>query len=82
MFASLEVFSLAVFFLFTICTGLILMEHLKQKVKDKSLGSCFDEGIAMMDFSNLAKGKVENVLSEEEIRECIGATLRERPAKR
>ncbi|EXB75144.1 hypothetical protein L484_025920 [Morus notabilis] len=58
--------------------GLILMEYLKEKVKDMSLVPDLAELAAFIDYSNLLKSSVENILSEEEIKECIGSRKRRR----
>lgn len=60
--------------------GLILMEYLKEKVKDKSCVPDLAELVPLIDCSNLLKSSVENILSEEEIKECIGANSRKRRA--
>lgn len=54
------------------------MECLKEKVKDMSLVPDLAELAAFIDYSNLLKSSVENILSEEEIKECIGSGKRRR----
>lgn len=58
------------------------MEYLKEEVKDKSRVPDLAELVPLIDCSNLLKSSVENILSEEEIKECIGANSRKRRANR
>ncbi|PON39547.1 Gamma-tubulin complex component protein [Parasponia andersonii] len=62
--------------------GLILMEYLKVKVKDKSLVAGLAESAAFMDCCNLLECDIENFLDSEEIRECIGAKSKKRHPNR
>ncbi|KAK4588922.1 hypothetical protein RGQ29_019787 [Quercus rubra] len=59
--------------------GFILMEYLKGKVKDLSLVS--GENAEFMDCCNLLKFSVEEIMSNEEIKACIGRSKKS-PAKR
>nr|XP_023885000.1 uncharacterized protein LOC111997162 isoform X2 [Quercus suber] len=59
--------------------GFILMEYLKGKVKDLSLVS--GENAEFMDCCNLLKFSVEEIMSNEEIKACIGHS-KTSPAKR
>ncbi|XP_030968262.1 uncharacterized protein LOC115988789 [Quercus lobata] len=58
--------------------GFILMEYLKGKVKDLSLVS--GENAEFMDCCNLLKFSVEEIMSNEEIKACIGRSKKS-PAK-
>ena len=62
--------------------GFILMEYTKEKVKDKSLGTGLAKSAAFVDCCNLLKFDVEDILSIEEIKACIGFDLKKRRAKR
>ena len=58
------------------------MEHVKDKVKDKSFVAGLAESAAFIDYSNLLNCNSENFLDCEEIRECIGAKLKKRRPNR
>jgi len=60
--------------------GFILMECLKEKVKDLSLAP--DGGAVFMDCCNLLKCNVEEIMSIEELKACIGSNSKKRLAKR
>lgn len=66
--------------LVTALAGFILMEYLKEKVKDLSL---VPDGCAVsMDCCNLSKCNVEEIMSIEELKACIGPKSKKRLAKR
>lgn len=58
------------------------MEYAKEKVKDKSLGTGLAKSAAFMDCCNLLKSDIEDILSIEEIKACIGFDPKKRHAKR
>ncbi|XP_062116805.1 uncharacterized protein LOC133830759 isoform X2 [Humulus lupulus] len=62
--------------------GLIMMEYVKEKVKEKSLVAGLGESVAFLDSCNLLKCDVENILDSEEVLNCIAAKLRKRHANR
>lgn len=56
------------------------MEYLKEKVKDLSL---VPDGCAVfMDCCNLLKCNVEEIMSIEELKACVGPNSKKRLAKR
>ncbi|KAL5577899.1 hypothetical protein UlMin_019598 [Ulmus minor] len=61
--------------------GFILMEYLKGKLEDKSLVLGLQDSLTSIDC-NLLKYDVDNILSDEEIKEFIGAHLRKKHARR
>ncbi|XP_062093290.1 uncharacterized protein LOC133799289 isoform X3 [Humulus lupulus] len=63
-------------------TGLIMMEYVKEKVKEKSLVAGLGESVAFLDSCNLLKCDVENILDSEEVLNCIAAKSRKRHANR
>ncbi|XP_062093289.1 uncharacterized protein LOC133799289 isoform X2 [Humulus lupulus] len=62
--------------------GLIMMEYVKEKVKEKSLVAGLGESVAFLDSCNLLKCDVENILDSEEVLNCIAAKSRKRHANR
>ncbi|XVF27203.1 hypothetical protein REPUB_Repub14bG0086900 [Reevesia pubescens] len=56
--------------------GFVLMEHLKEKVKDLSLTPGLVESAAFLDCSDLLKCKLDDVMSTEELKECIAFKTR------
>lgn len=58
------------------------MEHLKGKVKDSPLIPGFIESSAFLDCSDLLKSKVDDVMSIEELEECIAFKSRKEFCKR
>ena len=69
-------------FLLSTCAGLIMMEYVKEKVKEKSLVAGLGESVAFLDSCNLLKCDVENILDSEEVLNCIAAKSRKRHANR
>ena len=57
------------------------MEYLKGKLEDKSLVLGLQESLTSIDC-NLLKYDVDNILSDEEIKEFIVAQLRKKHARR
>ncbi|XWS18729.1 hypothetical protein CRYUN_Cryun32bG0069600 [Craigia yunnanensis] len=62
--------------------GFILMEYLKEKVKDLSLIPGFEESATFLDCSNLLKSKLDDVMSIEELKERIAFKTRKEFCKR
>ncbi|XP_022715420.1 uncharacterized protein LOC111274780 [Durio zibethinus] len=62
--------------------GFILMECLKEKVKDLSLIPVMVESAAFLDSSNLLKCKLDDLMSIEELKECIAFKTRKEFCKR
>ncbi|XP_062081049.1 uncharacterized protein LOC133785835 isoform X2 [Humulus lupulus] len=62
--------------------GLIMMEYVKEKVKERPPVAGLGESIAFLDSCNLLKCDVENILESEEILYCIAAKSRKRHANR
>lgn len=58
------------------CAAFILMEYLKTKGKDSSLVP--DGCAAVLDHCNLLKCNVEEIMSVEELKACIGADSKKR----
>ncbi|MBA0839599.1 hypothetical protein Goarm_005307 [Gossypium armourianum] len=62
--------------------GFVLMECVKEKVKDLSVIPGMDENATFLDSSNLLKRKVDEVMSIEELNECIAIETRKEFRKR
>ncbi|EOY27474.1 Spc97 / Spc98 family of spindle pole body component, putative isoform 1 [Theobroma cacao] len=62
--------------------GFILMEYLKEKVKDSSIVSGVAESAAFIDSSNLLKSKLDDMMSIEELKEGIAIKTRKEFCKR
>ncbi|TYI77898.1 hypothetical protein E1A91_D06G173700v1 [Gossypium mustelinum] len=62
--------------------GFVLMEGVKEKVKDLSVIPGMDENATFLDSSNLLKCKVDEVMSIEELNECIAIETRKEFRKR
>ncbi|MBA0867794.1 hypothetical protein Goshw_004202 [Gossypium schwendimanii] len=62
--------------------GFVLMECVKEKVKDLSVIPGMDENATFLDSSNLLKCKVDEVMSIEELNECIAIETRKEFRKR
>ncbi|KAK8481260.1 hypothetical protein V6N13_009895 [Hibiscus sabdariffa] len=62
--------------------GFILMECLKEKVNNLSLIPGVDESAAFLDSSNLLKCELGELMSTEEVNECIAFTTRKEFLKR
>ncbi|KAE8715071.1 Spc97 / Spc98 family of spindle pole body component [Hibiscus syriacus] len=62
--------------------GFVLMECLREKVEHLSLIPGMDESAVFLDSSNLLKCKLGEVMSIEEVNECIAFTTRKEFVKR
>ncbi|KAL3739279.1 hypothetical protein ACJRO7_020652 [Eucalyptus globulus] len=62
--------------------GMILMEHLKGKVKDLEGIPGFAGSASHLDASNLLKSSLENFMTLEDIKACLNTHLKRGPLKR
>ncbi|XP_062118675.1 uncharacterized protein LOC133832331 [Humulus lupulus] len=62
--------------------GLIMMEYVKEKVKEKTLVAGLEESFAFLDSCNQLQCDVENILDSEEVLNCIAAKSRKRHENR
>lgn len=64
------------------CAAFVLMECIKDKVKDFPLIPGLDNSAAFMESCNLLKCNLSDIMSLEEIKACIGVDLRKGATKR
>lgn len=62
--------------------GFVLMDYLKENLKDLQLVPGSAESAAFMDSCNLLKPKLDDIMDIEELKTYIGLDSRKRPSKR